>query len=69
MTIHRCQGATIASQVIVDIKKAFCGGMAYVALSRVPDRKFLKIVSHLSTSDFMPAPINECLSRTNVATV
>ena len=54
MTGHRSQGATIAFTMLVDIKSAFAPGLLYVILSRVTNRKFLKIVTPLKVTDVVP---------------
>lgn len=55
MTVHRCQGATIDSRVVVHIGSAFAPGLMYVVLSRVTDRRHLHIVGKLLAEDFVPA--------------
>jgi ATP-dependent DNA helicase PIF1 len=47
ITGHKSQGATISSKDIIDIKEAFAPGLAYVMLSRVTNRIFLKIIGNL----------------------
>jgi ATP-dependent DNA helicase PIF1 len=53
ITRHKSQGATISSKVIIDIKEAFAPGLTYVMLSRVTNKKNLKI-GNLIPNDFMP---------------
>jgi hypothetical protein len=57
MTAHRCQGATMRGRVIIMCRDAFAGGMLYVMLSRVPDRKDLHIIGDLTPDSFMPAQL------------
>jgi ATP-dependent DNA helicase PIF1 len=51
---HKSQGTTINSKVIIDIKEAFTPGLTYVMLSRVTNRKNLKIIGNLTPNDFAP---------------
>jgi hypothetical protein len=53
MTGHKCQGATICSKVLVDVRKAFSPGLTYVMLSRVTESRHLKIARQLLPDDFM----------------
>ena len=43
MTGHKSQGATISTNVVVDIHNAFAPGLTYVMLSRITYRTNLKI--------------------------
>ena len=43
MTGHKSQGATMSTNVVVDIHNAFALGLTYVMLSRVTNRTNLKI--------------------------
>jgi hypothetical protein len=54
MAGHKCQGATICSKVLVDVRKAFSFGLTYVMLSRVTKRTHLRIAWGLSLDDFTP---------------
>lgn len=57
LTGHRCQGATIANTVLLHPRDAaWCPGLMYVMLSRVTDRRFLRIVGTLKPSMFTPMP-------------
>ena len=40
---HKSQGATISTNVVVDIRNVFAPGLTYVMLSRVTNQKNLKI--------------------------
>ena len=44
---HKSQGATISTNVVVDIRNAFAPGLTYVMLSRVTNRANLKIKGRL----------------------
>ncbi len=52
ITAHRCQGATMALDVILHVVGAFVPGLLRVMLSRVAQRKFLCIVSKLKPDHF-----------------
>ena len=54
MTGHKSQGATISTNVVVDIRNVFVPGLTYVMLSRVTNRQNLKIKGRLSPSHFVP---------------
>jgi len=54
ITGHKSQGATINSKVIIDIKEAFALSFTYVMLSRVTNRKKIKITRNLTPNDFIP---------------
>jgi ATP-dependent DNA helicase PIF1 len=54
MTSHKSQGATIATKVIIDIKKTFAPGLTYVMLSIVTNQNNLKIIGNLIPNDFTP---------------
>jgi hypothetical protein len=56
ITGHKCQGATITGHVVLLIREVFCPGLLYVMLSRVLDRKQLRIVGKLTTKMFIPVP-------------
>jgi ATP-dependent exoDNAse (exonuclease V) alpha subunit len=56
---HKSQGATISSKVIIDIKEAFALGLTYVILSRVTNRKNLKIIGNLTPNDFLPCTFED----------
>ena len=51
---HKCHGATICSKVLVDVHKAFIPGLTYIMLSRVTERRDVKIAHWLHPHDFMP---------------
>jgi hypothetical protein len=51
---HKCLEATICSKVLVDVYKAFSPGLTYVMLSKVTERRHLKIVHWLHLDDFIP---------------
>jgi ATP-dependent exoDNAse (exonuclease V) alpha subunit len=57
MTGHKSQGATISTNVVVDIRNAFAPGLTYVMLSRVTNRTNLKIKGRLIPSDFIPCKL------------
>jgi hypothetical protein len=54
MISHKSQGATIATKVIIDIKKTFALGLTYVMLSIVTNHYNLKIIGNLIPNDFTP---------------
>jgi hypothetical protein len=58
MTVHKSQGATIRSKCMLDLSSCFCAGQAYVAFSRVTDRKYLKVVGRPKPEDFIPIRTN-----------
>ncbi len=58
---HKSQGATISSKVIIDIKEAFALGFTYVMLSRVTNRKNLKIIGNLIPNDFISCTFEKWL--------
>jgi hypothetical protein len=45
ITFHRCQGQTFNFPIYVDINRLFYKEMLYVAITRVPDIKFLCLIS------------------------
>jgi hypothetical protein len=57
MTGHRSQGAILRGKVLVDVRDAFCPGLMYVMLSRVPSRRNLRIMSKLSPEMFTPVSV------------
>ena len=57
MTVHRCQGATFTSHVIVHVTCAFAPGLLYVMLSRVTNRRFLCVVMPLTPVHFSTAAL------------
>lgn len=57
LTGHKSQGATLRHKVFVDVKEAFCPGMLYVMLSRVPSRTNLRIVGRLTPEMFNPVKV------------
>lgn len=59
MTGHRSQGATIKSDVIIDVRDAFVPGLLYVMISRVERRSQIHIVGKLKNSMFMPIILPE----------
>jgi ATP-dependent exoDNAse (exonuclease V) alpha subunit len=54
ITGHKSQGATIINKTIIHVTEAFCPGLLYVMLSRVPSRDCLKIVAPLAPGMFKP---------------
>jgi hypothetical protein len=54
ITAHRAQGATLSGTVIMDVRGAFTPGIAYVMLSRVTNRRNLRILGGLKPADFTP---------------
>lgn len=57
MTAHKCQGATIAGNTLVHVRDAFVPGLLYVMLSRVTERRFIRVVQPRLTPDhFNPLP-------------
>jgi ascorbate-specific PTS system EIIC-type component UlaA len=55
ITSHKSQGATIASNVLIDIRKAFSPRLTYIMLSRVTNRKNMEIRRTLSPTNFTPS--------------
>jgi hypothetical protein len=53
MTGYKCQGATICSKVLVDVRKAFSPGLTNVMFSRLTESRHLKIARRLHHDDFM----------------
>ena len=62
MKRHKSQGATISTNVIVDIRNAFAPGLTYVMLSRVTNRTNLRIKGRLLPSDFIPCTLSKTSS-------
>jgi ATP-dependent exoDNAse (exonuclease V) alpha subunit len=55
ITGHRCQGATFHTPVILHVRSTdWCPGLMYVMLSRVTNRRLLKIVGALTPAMFVP---------------
>jgi hypothetical protein len=52
--VHKLQGATIASNVLIDIRNAFFLGLTYVMLYRVTNQRNLNIKGTLSPTNFIP---------------
>jgi ATP-dependent exoDNAse (exonuclease V) alpha subunit len=46
---HKSQGATIANDAIIHVRDGFCPGLLYVMLSRVTERKLIKLVDSIDT--------------------
>ena len=46
ITFHRCQGQTFNFPIYVDVHRLFLKAMLYVAITRVPDIKYLTLISH-----------------------
>jgi ATP-dependent DNA helicase PIF1 len=59
ITGHKSQGATISSNVLIDIKEAFAPSLTYVMLLRVTNRKNLKIIENLIPNDFIPCTFED----------
>jgi hypothetical protein len=51
MTAYKAQGATMAGKVLLVLTDAFIGGLGYVMLSRVTNRKNLRIVGRFTLKD------------------
>jgi hypothetical protein len=45
MTAHKAQGATLACQVLLDVRNTFAAGHLYVMLSRKTERRFSRILT------------------------
>ena len=58
VTGRRVQGATLSGPVTVYVTELFTPGLLYVILSRVTDRKFLRIVGRLFADMFVPVPLH-----------
>jgi ATP-dependent exoDNAse (exonuclease V) alpha subunit len=57
ITVHRSQGATISTPVIIHIKNCFAPGLAYVAYSRIKSKTTLTVVAeYCKPENFIPAP-------------
>jgi hypothetical protein len=56
ITGHKSQGATITNKTIIHVTEAFCPGLLYVMLSRVPSCDRLKIVAPVTPDMFKPMP-------------
>lgn len=56
ITGHKSQGATLSTTTIVHMDTAFTPALAYVMLSRVTERRHLKIVGGLRAQDVIPIP-------------
>ncbi|MCO5560304.1 hypothetical protein L7F22_049756 [Adiantum nelumboides] len=56
MTNHKSQGATIHNKLLLVFKDAFAPGLAYLMLSRITDRKNLKILGMPTPDIFSPMP-------------
>ena len=54
MTGHKAQGATLTGTTIIKVDSAFCPGLLYVMLSRVTDRRHLRILTPLTPAMFVP---------------
>jgi hypothetical protein len=54
ITVHRSQGLTLRHRTIVHIRDCFAPGLLYVALSRVDQRKNLRIIGRLQPEQFVP---------------
>lgn len=55
MLCLQAQGCTLTTPTIVFMREAFTPALLYVMLSRVTQRKHLRIVGHLTSSKFIPA--------------
>ena len=62
MTGYKSQGATISTNMVVNIRNAFAPRLTYVMLSRVTNRTNLKIKGRLLPFDFMPCKVSESSS-------
>jgi hypothetical protein len=51
---HKYHGATICSKVLIDVHKAFTLSLTYIMLSRVTERRHVKIARRVHPHDFMP---------------
>jgi hypothetical protein len=51
---HKSQGATIASNVLIEVRNAFSPRLTYIMLSQVTNQKNLKIRRTLSPTNFTP---------------
>lgn len=56
ITGHKSQGGTLSDTTIIHMDGAFAPGLAYVMLSRVTERRHLKIVGFMKASDIIPMP-------------
>ena len=54
MTAHCCQGATISGLAALHVEDCFSPGQAFVMLSRVTNRKNLKLLTPLLAKHFVP---------------
>jgi hypothetical protein len=53
ITSHKSPGTTISSKVIIDIKKTFAPHLTYVMISKVTNKKNLKLIGNLTPNDFI----------------
>jgi hypothetical protein len=53
ITSHKSPSTTISSKVIIDIKKAFALGFTYVMISKVTNKKNLKIIENITPKYFI----------------
>jgi ATP-dependent exoDNAse (exonuclease V) alpha subunit len=56
ITGHKSQGMTIEKHALIHVREAFCPGLAYVMVSRVKHRKYLRIVGGIPAEQFRPMP-------------
>ena len=56
MTGHKSQGATLCNTTVIHIDSAFVPGQAYVMLSRMTERRHLRIVGTMKAANIVPVP-------------
>jgi ATP-dependent DNA helicase PIF1 len=56
-TGHKAQGSTMRGTTIINMRDCFTLGLAYVMLSRVGDRRQLRIIGGLTPEQCLPMPL------------
>jgi ATP-dependent DNA helicase PIF1 len=57
ITGHKSQGATLDGTTIINVNSTFCPGLLYVMLSRVTERRHIKLLQRLTPDMFSPMNI------------
>jgi ATP-dependent exoDNAse (exonuclease V) alpha subunit len=61
LTCYKSQGATIANDAIIHVRDSFRSGLLYVMLSRVTERKLIKLLTPLTPKHFRPVVVAGCV--------